>query len=164
MERKMKIIKRILITVGVLVIVSIFACLLAVALRQDDWKERTTPLPSHTIAILCANFQLEKDHQLCDGKKEVYGPDFYDIVRDTFRPYEEYEIASSEAATYDEVEKKLGNFKYECEPIVYQADGFNYFRCFYDFHGDREFIVVIFFTYPDMSVIRISTPMGYDGE
>jgi len=109
------------------------------------------------------NFELEKDHPLCTGKKDVYGPDFYKIIRDTFRPYE-YEIDSREASTYDEVEKKLGNFKDECEPVVYQADGFVYFNCMYDLRGDGEFIIGIMYTYPDNAVFRINTPMGLDGD
>lgn len=130
----------------------------------DHWKQRTTPLPRETVAILCANFDLEKNHSLCNGKKAVYGPDFYKIIRDTFRPYEAYEIESSEAATFDEVEKKLGEFNYECDPVIHQADGFTYFRCRYDLRGDREFIIGIMYTYPDNPVFRINTPMGFDDE
>jgi hypothetical protein len=130
----------------------------------DHWKQRTTPLPRETVAILCTNFALDKNHLLCSAKEDVYGPDFYKIIRDTFRPYEAYEIASNEAATFDEVDEKIGMFKYECEPVVYQADGFTYFNCLYDLHGDREFIMGIMFTYPDNAVFRINTPMGFDGE
>jgi hypothetical protein len=129
-----------------------------------DWKERTTPLPSETVAQLCASFYLEKDSSLCNGRRDVYGPDFYDIIRDTFRPYEEYEIPSSEAAIYDDVEEKLAGFKYECDPVVEQADEFSYFVCRYDLRGDREFIIGIIYTHPDNAVFRIMTPMGFDGE
>jgi hypothetical protein len=130
----------------------------------DDWKEGTTPLPAETVKILCENFDLDAKDPLCNGKKAVYGPDFYDIIRDTFRPYESYEIESSEAATYDEVEEKIGMFRYECEPAVTTGDGFTFFSCTYDLHGDREFIIGILYTYPDNAVYRINTPMGYDGE
>ena len=159
----MKIIKRIFITLCIFIVLAVLACLLVVTLRRDDWKKRTTPLPRETVAILCANFDLEKDHPLCNGKTDVYGPDFYDIIRDTFHPYED-EIDSSKAATYDEVEEKIGMFEYECEPVVYEADGFTYFNCVYDLRGDMEFVIGIMFTYPDNAVFRINTPMGYDGE
>ena len=134
------------------------------ALRRDNWRKRTTPLPPETVSTLCANFDLEKDHPLCNGKQDVYGPDFNKIIRDTFRPYEAYDIESSEAATFDEVEKKIGKFKYECDPVVETGDGFTYFRCRYDLRGDREFITGIMYTYPDNAVFRINTPMGFDGE
>jgi hypothetical protein len=130
----------------------------------DHWKQRTTPLQRETITMLCANFDLEKDYSLCDGKKDIYGPDFYNIIRDTFRPYEAYKIASSEAATYDDVEEKIGSFMYDCESVVTTGDGFTFFRCAYDLPGDREFIIDILYTFPDNAVFRINTPMGFDGE
>jgi hypothetical protein len=130
---------------------------------RDDWKQRTTPLPQETIKILCKNFNLEKK-PLCTGKKAVYGPDFYEVIRDTFRPYEAYEIKSNEAGTYDDVEEKIGAFRYECEPVATTGDGFAFFSCNYDLRGDREFIIGIIYTYPDMAVFRINTPMGYDNE
>jgi len=150
-----------LLLFGIITIVFVVDMLSA---RDYDWKSKTTPLPPEKIAILCENFDLPQDFRLCSGKKEIYGPDFYEIIRDTFRPYEEYNIDSSEAATYDEVEEKLGTFKYDCLPVVQQADGFTYFRCAYDLRGDGEFIIGIIFTYPDNAVFRINTPMGYDGE
>jgi hypothetical protein len=133
-------------------------------LHRDDWKAKTTPLPKETVDILCKNFELEKDHSLCSGKKDVYGPDFIDIIRDDFRPYEAYETKSSEAATYDEVEEKIGIFKYECESVVTEGDGFTYFICDYDLRGDEEFPIGIIFTYPEMATFRIMLSMGYDGE
>jgi hypothetical protein len=160
----MKTTKKVFVLLGLLMVSLILAYLVGGCLRRNDWKKRTSPLSKDTVAVLCANFDLATDHPLCTGKKEVYGPDFYRIIRDTFRPYEAYEIESSEAATYDEVEEKIGVFKYECEPAVHQADGFTYFNCVYDLRGDREFIMGIMYTYPDMAVFRINTPMGYDGE
>lgn len=131
----------------------------------DHWKQRTTPLPQETIIALCTNFNLEKNHALCNGSKDkVYGPDFYKIIRDTFRPYETYGIPSSESATYNNVEEKIGIFKYNCGDVIQELDGFTYFRCQYDLRGDREFIIGILFTLPDNAVFRINTPMGFDGE
>lgn len=160
----MKIIKRTLIALGTLIVMLVFICLLMTALRQDDWKKRTTPLPRDTITVLCTNFQLENDDPLCSGKKDVYGPDFYNLLRDTFRPFEEYEIDSSEAATYEDVEEKIGMFKYECDDVATTGDGFAFYSCRYDLRGDREFIIGIMYTSPDNAVFRINTPMGYDGE
>lgn len=140
------------------------ACFLVLLLRNRNWKERTTPLQKDTVDTLCANFQLEKDHKLCNGKREIYGPDFYDILRDTFHPYEAYKIPSSEAGTYEDVEEKIGEFKYRCFRVVHQADGFSYFNCNYGFRGDREFIIGIIFSHPDNAVFRINTPMGFDYE
>jgi len=132
---------------------------------KDDWKQRTTPLPLESVKILCENFNLDEKDTLCNGKKIVYGPDFYEIIRDAFRPYEAYQIESSEATTYDEVDEKIGTFSHnECGQVIEESDGFMYFRCWYDLRGDGEFIIGILYTYPDNAVFRINTPMGYDGE
>jgi hypothetical protein len=160
----MKNLEKILLLLGFCLLLLILGCGLLIDLRSDDWKKRTTPLPMDIIMTLCFNFDLDKSHPLCSGKKDVYGPDFYDILRDTFRPYEEYEIPSSESATYEEVEEKIGMFKYECRDVITNGDGFSYFRCWYDLRGDREFIIGIIYSYPDNAVFRINTPMGYDGE
>lgn len=160
----MKTARKFLVTLSVVTVISIFTCLVLVVLRQDDWKKRTTPLPGETVNILCTNLQLGENHSLCIGRNKVYGPDFYDILRDTFRPYEEYEIPSSEASTYEEVEKILGSFKYECDDVETTGDGFSFFSCRYDLRGDREFIIGIIYSYPDQAVFRINTPMGFDSE
>lgn len=156
------------IAVVILTIIFLLACIVGITLDRNKWKKRTTPLPSDTVVILCTNFKLEEDHRLCSGKRDIYGPDFYKIIRETFRPYEEYNIDknidTNEAATYDEVENVIGMFKYECESVVYQADGFNSYVCRYDLRGDGEFTIGILFTYPDNVVYGIYTPMGYDGE
>jgi len=127
--------------------------------RQEDWKEMTTPLPANSVETLCENFNI-RSSQLCNGTHEVYGPDFYNIIRETFQPYEEYQVESNQAATYDEVEKKIGIFQYECDNVVYQADSFTYFTCFYDLRGDRVSTILIIFTYPENRVFRISTSYG----
>jgi len=132
--------------------------------HEEDWKLRTSPLPQETIDTLCSNFNLESNNSLCIQAYAVYGPDFYEIIRDTFRPYEAYRISNTEAATYEQVEEKIGKFKVECESVVHQADGFSYFNCIYDLRGDREFIIGIMYSYPDDAVFRINTPMGFDGE
>ena len=162
----MKVITKFMVMIGcaILVLPVLFYGYLHFVYYGDDWKQRTTPLPNETVAQLCTSFGLEKDMPLCNGKRDVYGPDFYEIIRDTFRPYESYEIPSSEAATYDEVEKKIGMFEYECESVATTGDGFSFFRCRYDLRGDREFIIGILYTYPDNAVFRINTPMGFDGE
>jgi hypothetical protein len=150
----------IILAIPVLILLVLY---ISQALRRDDWKKRTTPLLPETVEALCVDFELEKDHRLCAGKRDVFGTDFYKIIRDTFRP-NEYETGNSEASTYEEVEKKIGNFKYECDDVATTGDGFSFFSCRYDLRGDREFIIGIMYTYPEMAVFRINTPMGYDGE
>ncbi|MBV6465791.1 MAG: hypothetical protein PGMFKBFP_01076 [Anaerolineales bacterium] len=133
------------------------------AIHRNDYKKKTTPLPKETVEILCDNFSLEKEDKLCNGKKEVYAPDFFRTINSDFKPYEEYQIESSESATYEEVQEKIGAFQFKCEPTVTTGDGFSYFLCSYDLRGDRFYTIVIFFSYPDMAVFRMtSTSLVYD--
>jgi hypothetical protein len=155
--------KNILTAVWVLFVLVFLALYISQASHQDDWKERTTPLSEETRDLLCSRFGLSSDDPLCNGKKDVYAADFVEVVEDAFRPYEWYGIPSSEAATYDEVEEKIGKFKYECEPTETTGDGLTYFVCSYDLRGDREFVMTFIYTYPEKSVMRImSTSTVYD--
>jgi len=154
------------IFIGIIVAIPILICLILSIIQashQDDWKKRTTPLPEETRELLCSNFGIPPEDSLCSANKEIYAVDFLRIILDTFRPYEEYETDSSEAATYDDVEKMLGSFKYQCGPDVHQADGLTYFSCSYDLRGDREFVMTFLYTYPEKAVMRImSTSLVYD--
>lgn len=158
--------KTIVITVrviGVILVLVLLAFYISRALHQDDWKKRTTPLAKETRDLLCSRFGLSSNDPLCNGNKDVYAPDFVDIIEDAFRPYEEYGIQSSQAATYDDVEEKIGKFKYECEPAETTGDGLTFFGCSYDLRGDREFVMTFLFTDPEKAVMRImSTSKIYD--
>lgn len=151
--------------ISLVVVISVLVCsipYLNQALHRNDWKKRTTPLPKETRDLLCDRFGLPPEVSLCSSNKDVYALDFMPTIRDTFRPYEAYGTESNEAATYDQVEKKIGIFKYECEPVVHQADGFTYFVCLYDLRGDREFIITVFYTYPEMAVVRLGSTSRFD--
>jgi hypothetical protein len=130
---------------------------------DDSWKQRTTALPSETVKLLCQEFKLSAA-SLCSGTQAVYGPDFYNAIRNTFRPYEEYGILGSAAASYDEVEQKLGVFRYACDAVVHATNAPAYFLCYYDLRGDRVFTIAIMFTDPDKRVWRIHSPLGLDDE
>jgi hypothetical protein len=139
-------------TIGYLILIS----------HNDDWKKETTPLPLETITTLCGNFNLPQEHRLCDGKGDVYAPDFTRIIVETFRPYEEYQINSAESATYEEVEKKIGTYKFKCGSVITNGDGFSYFECYYDFRGDRFSTLMIIFSYPENAVFRVTGIVGDD--
>ena len=95
MKMNNKILKYIGTTILLLVLVCLVTEIVLFIRYQREWKKHTTPLPEETIAILCENFDLKPDHRLCSGKKEVYGPDFYKIIRESFRPYDQYNINPS---------------------------------------------------------------------
>lgn len=133
-------------------------------LRTDSWKNGTSPLPAYTIATLCSNFDLEEKDPLCSGKNDVYAPDFFATIRETFRPEIEYGLNTAEGiTTYEDVESKLGMFKYECEPLTIQTSPkLTYFRCGYDLRGDRVSLIGIYFRSPENTVYRMDTLVGQD--
>ncbi|MFZ5911481.1 MAG: hypothetical protein ACOYYU_15825 [Chloroflexota bacterium] len=130
---------------------------------RSNWEKTTTPLPHERIDILCKNFGLDKSHELCNGKRDVYGPDFYDLIQDTFKPELTYRAADDAPATYEQVEKMIGIFKTECEPIAWLAyEQTYYYRCDYDLRGDGEYVISIGYDYPENTVYKITA--GIDKE
>lgn len=125
--------------------------------EPEDWHDQTTPLSVETINILCENFNLDDNHSLCNHENPIYGPDYYQVIRETFMP------KNGDFASYDEVEERLGEFNYYCGQVAFlKSRNYSYFRCRYDLRGDREFIIGIYFYYPENKLYRIDTPLGYD--
>lgn len=159
--------KRKWLFIPLILVLSILLCYGAMRLNayshRNDWKEYTTPLPKENVNILCDSFELPSDHQLCDSKQQVYGPDFYELIRERFRPSIEYRSPNDTPATYDEVMNMIGRFETECEDVVWiQSKGHYTFRCFYDLRGDSVFEIGITFLYPENTVYKIVTPLSYD--
>jgi hypothetical protein len=124
-------------------------------------QETTTPLSNETIEYLCGAFKLTAEDKLCNGQVDVYGPDFYPVIGEIFYPTARDGDISTNPADYNYVEQTLGRFKTDCEPIT-GKDNYQHFRCHYDLRGDGSFKIGIYFSYPDMKVYNIQTPMGMD--
>jgi hypothetical protein len=110
-------------------------------LYEVRWRDRTNPLRSDVIFDLCTSFSLTEDNRLCRPSEVVYGPDFFPIIKNTFLPE-----GSSRIATYEEVEKRLGNYLVKCGSNIRQADGDEYFICEYDLQGDGVFPITIVYS------------------
>jgi hypothetical protein len=117
------------------------------------WKEKTTPLDPAGVKELCQTFALPDDDPKCRPGAEVYAPDFFGVISETFQPKE------GEWATYDQVQSKLGKYQYKYEPPVTQADGLTYFRARYDLQGDRIYPIVMWF-YGDGELWRLTADIG----
>jgi hypothetical protein len=128
---------------------------------QNHIQDTTTPLSSQTIEYLCTTFKLSAEDKLCNGEVDVYGPDFYPVIGETFYPIARDGDISTNPANYDYVEQTIGRFKTNCEPIS-GKDGEKKFDCSYDLKGDEAFILYIAFNYPSMKIWTIYTPMGMD--
>jgi hypothetical protein len=126
-------------------------------LRRDSWKERTTPLPEKTVKDLCEYFVLDDKYSLCDGSRDVYGPDFDDVIREKLLPETDTPIF------YDDVERMLGEFRTNCEPVAKAPEGWSYFRCSYDLRQDGQFPFMIMYYYPQNEVFEVFPPQTNDG-
>jgi hypothetical protein len=134
--------------------------------ERDVWKTQTSPLTEEQVSLLCANFGLENDVR-CSGQ-QVYGPEFYDDIVETFHPEEEYRTYGfgPKPSTYDNVESRLGQFKVSCGEVITESDvtlfggEFQYFKCQYDLRGDGANVLGITFRHPQETVWSITRPVG----
>ena len=104
---------------------------------RKDINALTTPLEPIVVQDLCSKLDLPDDDTRCQPGVSTYATDFF---RDIDRPFE-YGIT-----TYDDVHALFGEYEFRCEPRVTQADGYSYFRCSYDFNGDRMYWVTFRFS------------------
>ncbi|MBN1874148.1 MAG: hypothetical protein JXA33_07945 [Anaerolineae bacterium] len=106
----------------------------AVATRSQIARlyELTAPLDAVVIQELCQKLSLSVQDERCQSEAVVYSIDFYDDIGQPF----EYGVT-----TYQDVQALFGAYQYECDARVITADGYAYFRCLYDFKGDRMFPV-----------------------
>lgn len=133
-------------------------------LRRNDWKKDTTPLPRKTIATLCKNLSLSGQDSLCNGSRDVYARDFSEILREYFPLEDPMETPKSKATiTYQDVESVIGEYKWECQDVVHETNPkFSYFRCFYDFRGDRYWRDVFYFYCPEETLFSIRSGSSED--
>jgi hypothetical protein len=129
----------------------------------DDWKTETSPLTGEQKDILCEKFDLTES-SICI-KEDVYGPDFYPYIIDTFHPSEEFRKfgIGPEPFTYEEVDEKLGIFKIDCGPNIQgPTNETQLYLCSYDLRGDGKNHLGIYFVFPENTVFRITRPVGKD--
>ena len=104
------------------------------------WRERTISLSQEVVNDLCNKFELEPEDERCDHSgDDVYGPDFYDLLYQTFTPKD------SPWATQEEIDQIIGDYKYECRSPSLSADGREYISCHYDFAGDKVYRFAIWY-------------------
>lgn len=106
------------------------------------------PLKSEVVQDICLRFDLPSNDSRCQFDAVVYSDDFNNTISDALK------TTNSRQLTFDQVEEKLGRYRYECEPKVTQADGTQSFRCYYDLQGDKIFRIGISF-FSDGRVWRI---------
>jgi len=154
--------KRIILAISIIIAFLIIgSCLIygrgiytGFALMLDDlkdfsnWREKTSPLNGETLSDLCNKFNLPRDDGRCISGAVVYAPEFSKTIIDFFQP------ETGHTANFDEVEKIIGDYKFDIESLTKVSNGIEYFRVWYDFNGDHVFPIVFYF-YSDGNLWKI---------
>lgn len=105
---------------------------------RPKMSEVTTPLEPAVVQDLCEKLSVPENSNLCKPGAVVYAPEFFPAV------YRSFTIG---VTTYGEVQARIGAYQYEREPsVAVPSLGGTFFRCLYDFRGDRVFPFGLTFT------------------
>ena len=121
--------------------------------QRGNWRDNTSPLDSRVVDDICSQFDISSSDWRCGPNAIVYAPDFFRTIGQYLKE------SDTGMLTFDDVEGKLGKYKYHCEPTITESDGKRYFVCRYDLNGDRIYPIVIFF-YDDGRIMRVIADVG----
>lgn len=99
-----------------------------------DYNQFTTPLDPEVVRDVCTTFQLS-DNLLCQEGSTVYADQLNRAVVKV--------LHSEKGLTYDNVENRLGKYRYQCSHPQTQRNGTKYFTCDYDFNGDHVYKITV---------------------
>ncbi len=108
--------------------------------ENRDYTLHTTPLKAEVIQDVCEKFEISDDDPRCQPRATVYAPEFYADIKTYIRGLPE------KRANIEEVQRLMGKYEIDREPITKLEDGTEYFRVFYDLRGDLVYPIFIRFT------------------
>lgn len=108
--------------------------------ENRDYTLHTTPLKVEVIRDICEKFEIPADDPRCMPRATVYAPEFYDDIKAYIRSLPD------EQANVVEVQRLLGKYEVDREPITKLQDGTEYYRIFYDLRGDLVYPIFVRFT------------------
>jgi hypothetical protein len=108
----------------------------ASAAERNDYTKITTPLPQDVTDDICTKFKLDPIDERCLPESVVYGPDFFEDIKEYFRKLPDQE------ATLQTAEDRLGTYLVACE----NPNDEGHYRCQYDLRGDGLYPISIYFT------------------
>lgn len=120
---------------------------------RDDYTNFTTPLSKDVVDDICAKLNIEKTSKNCLPGAVVYGPDFFDDIREYFQNI------SSQPSTDSIVREKLEEYEVACSSLIKTGNGFEYYECDYDLSSDGIYHIVFLF-YKDGRIFRIMDNRG----
>lgn len=114
------------------------------------WRDHTEPLSQEVIDDLCEKFELDGTDPRCDNSgDDIFGPDFFNDLQQNISS-----DINNGWTTYEDMNDKFGMYEFKREPIVKQEDGKEFFRCFYDFTGDKAYPFIVYY-YTDGKIMRL---------
>ena len=147
--------KTVLLIVLLVILSGVVFCQTEAYLYRKSWEKETSPLPKETVLTLCKNLELDNEHPLCNGSKDVYALDFNELIIDYFALEDTYETPKDKATvTYEEVYDIIGKFEKSCEEVTHALD-ISYYRCIYDLRGDGYWRDAFYFYYPENTLFSI---------
>ena len=126
-------------------------------LYRRNWEKETSPLPRETIDKLCKSLSLDDNDSVCNPSKKIYAYDFSQVLREYFPLEDPMETPKNSATiTFQQVENIIGDYQIECQDVVdLPANGYSYFRCFYDLRGDSYWVETFYFYSPEETLFSI---------
>ena len=113
-----------------------------------DLEELRRPLNAEVIQDICFKFEIPASDPRGQPNAVVYSDGFNKTIVDALKTTKQRQM------TFEQVEEKLGKYRYNRGVIFTQADGTQYFACEYDLQGDKIFTIRIAF-FSDGRVWRI---------
>ena len=135
------------------IIIRLYLPLVQYEKEKADYTKHTTPLSSNVVTDICLKLSLSNQDKRCQPGMIVYAPEFFDDIKGYFRNL------PKEKATKEEVDRILGPYLLDCEPLTRLGNGKQYFRCLYDLRGDQATKILVYFN-ADNSIDYLMTSSG----
>ncbi|MBN2503648.1 MAG: hypothetical protein JXB38_22925 [Anaerolineales bacterium] len=108
-------------------------------MTDRSMRKYADPITPEVKADLCAKFEIPSNNKVCNPKRKILAPDFYDVIE----PY----LLNQDSGKndFDYVEGVLGEYCVECWNMRSHVDEPDHYTCRYDIAGDEVFILIIQF-------------------
>lgn len=108
--------------------------------EKSDYTKHSTPLEARVISDICIKLAISNQDKRCQPGAVVYAPEFFEDIKRHFRDLPD------KRSTKEEVDRMIGPYQLECEPLIRESSGKEYFSCIYDLRGDWYARISIFYT------------------
>jgi hypothetical protein len=145
----------ILLAIGLFLFIVLPLYLKALQYKQEkaDYTKHSTPLEAEVVSDICTKLAISSQDKRCQQGAVVYAHEFFEDIKQYFRDLPD------ERSTKEEVDLVIGSYQLECEPLIRESSGKEYFSCIYDLRGDWYARISIFYT-KEGEIDYIMTSLG----